>query len=67
MAGTISTLGYFLTIITKIAKVIGITKATMLPTNFPPDKESPIINNTPDMAKMIAINVCMEIFSFKKR
>ena len=66
-AGTISTDGNFLTIIIKTAKVIGIVKAAKFPDNSPGDKEFPTINNTPEIAKIIEINVIKLIFSFKKR
>ena len=66
-AGTISTLGNFLTIIIKIAKVIGILNAAKLPDISPGDKELPTINKTPDIAKMIDANVINEIVSFKNK
>ena len=66
-AGTISTDGNFLTIIIKTAKVIGIVKAAKFPDNSPGDKEFPTINNTPNIAKIIEIDVIKLIFSFKKK
>ena len=57
IAGTISTLGYFLTIVINTAKEIGITKATIFPKNPPVDNEFPIINKTPDIARIIEIKV----------
>ena len=66
-AGTISTDGNFLTIIIKTAKVIGIEKAAKFPDNSPGDNEFPTINNTPDIAKIIEIDVIKLIFSFKKK
>ena len=66
-AGTISTDGNFLTIIIKTANVIGIVKAAKFPDNSPEDNEFPTINNTPDNARIIDINVIKLIFSFKKK
>ena len=66
-AGTISTDGNFLTIIIKTAKVIGIVKAAKFPDNSPGDNEFQTINSTPDIAKIIEINVIKLIFSFKKK
>ena len=66
-AGTISTDGNFLTIIINTAKVIGIVKAAKFPDNSPEDKEFPTINNTPDIAKIIEINVIKLIFSLRKK
>ena len=69
-AGTISILGYFLTITTNIAKDIGIIKATILPKNCALDwidKELPKIIITPDIPKIIEISVIKSIFSFKKK
>ena len=66
-AGTISTVGYFLTIIIKTAKVIGIVKAAKFPDNSPGDNEFPTIIKTPDIAKINEINVIKLIFSFKKK
>jgi len=68
--GTISTFGYFLIIITNIAKEIGITNATIFPRNCSldwTDKELPTISKTPDMPKTIEIKVIKLIFSFKKK
>ena len=69
-AGTISTLGYFLTIITNTAKETGIINATKFPKNCSDvwiDKELPRINKTPDIPKIIEINVIELIFSLKKK
>ena len=69
-AGTISTLGYFLTIITNIAKDIGMTNATMFPVNCSLDwidRELPTISKTPDIPNIIEIKVIKLIFSFKKK
>ena len=66
-AGTISTVGNFLTIIIKIAKVIGIVKAARFPDNSPGVNEFPTINKTPDIAKIIDVNVIAEIFSLRKK
>ena len=66
-AGTISTVGYFLIIIIKIAKVIGIEKAERFPINSPGVKELPTIKKTPDIAKIIEIKVIWLIFSFRKK
>ena len=69
-AGTMSTVGYFLTITTNIAKDIGIINATIFPINCSLDwidKELPRINKTPDIPKTIAIKVIKLIFSFKKK
>ena len=66
-AGTISTFGNFLTIIIKIAKVIGILNATIFPSISPDDSELPTIKKTPVIAKIIEVKVIVEIFSFKKK
>ena len=66
-AGTMSTLGNFLTIIIKTANVIGIEKAAKFPDNSPGVKELPTINKTPDIAKIIDVKVSAVIFSFKKK
>ena len=66
-AGTMSTVGNFLTIIIKTAKVIGIVKAAKFPENSPGVKELPTINKTPVKAKIIEINVVRLIFSLKKK
>ena len=66
-AGTMSTFGNFLTIIIKIAKVIGILNATIFPNVSPDDSELPTIKKTPVIAKIIDIKVMIEIFSFKKK
>ena len=66
-AGTISTVGNFLTIIIKTANVIGMVKAARFPDNSPGVKELPTINKTPVIAKIIEVNVIAEIFSFKKK
>ena len=66
-AGTISTVGYFLTIIIKIAKVIGIVKAAKFPESSPGVNEFPTITKTPVIAKIIEAKVAALIFSFKKK
>ena len=66
-AGTISTVGYFLIIIIKIAKTIGIENAARFPDNSPGESEFPTINKTPVIAKKIEIKVVTLIFSFKKK
>ena len=65
-AGTISTEEFFLTIIIKIAKVIGIVKAAKFPESSPGVKELPTINKTPVIAKIIEVKVIILIFSFRK-
>ena len=65
-AGTMSTVGNFLTIIINIANVIGIVKAAKFPDSSPGDNEFPTIKKTPEIAKIIDVNVIAEIFSFKK-
>ena len=65
--GTISTLGYFLTTSINTAKDIGIEKAAKLPIVWPGERVFPTINIIPDMARIIEINVVLEIFSFKKK
>ena len=62
-----STVGNFLTIIIKIANVIGIVKAAKFPDNSPGVNELPTINNTPVIARIIEVKVIAEIFSFKKK
>ena len=66
-AGTMSTVGYFLTIIIKTAKVIGIVNAAKLPVNSPGVSEFPTITKTPVIAKIIDVKVTVLIFSFKKK
>ena len=66
-AGTMSTVGNFLTIIIKTANVIGILNAAKFPDISPGDKELPTINKTPVIAKKIEANVIDEIFSFKNK
>ncbi len=66
-AGTISTVGNFLTIIIKTAKVIGIVNAARFPESSPGVNEFPTINKTPDIAKIIDVNVIAEIFSLRKK
>mgnify|MGYP007081644083 CR=1 FL=1 len=66
-AGTISTCGYFLTIIIKIANVIGIVKAAKFPESSPGERELPTINNTPIIAKIIENKVMKLIFSLRKK
>jgi len=68
--GTMSTFGYFLTIIISTANEMGIMNATILPRNWLLDwidKELPIIRSTPDMPIIIEIKVIKLIFSFRKR
>ena len=65
-AGTISTVGYFLTIMIKTAKVIGIVNAARFPDNSPGVNEFPIITKTPVIAKINEVRVIAFIFSFKK-
>ena len=62
-----SIVGNFLTIIIKIAKVIGIVKAAKFPDNSPGVNELPTIINTPVIARIIEVKVIAEIFSFKKK
>ena len=66
-AGTMSTDGNFLTIIIRIAKVIGIVKAARFPDNSPGDNEFPTINKTPVIARQIEIKVIKFIFSLRKK
>ena len=66
-AGTMSTVGYFLIIIIKIAKTIGIENAARFPDNSPGVSEFPTINKTPVIAKIIEVKVVVLIFSFKKK
>ena len=66
-AGTISTVGNFLTIIINIANDIGIVNAAKFPDNSPGVNEFPTIKKTPVIAKTIEDNVIAEIFSFKKK
>ena len=66
-AGTMSTVGNFLTIIINTAKVIGIVNAAKFPDNSPGDSEFPTIKKTPEIAKIIEVNVITDIFSFKKK
>ena len=66
-AGTISIVGYFLTIIIKIANVIGIENAAKFPDISPGDKEFPTIIKTPTIAKIIENKVAEEIFSLRKK
>jgi len=69
-AGTISTLGYFLIIITNTAKDIGIINATIFPKNCSLDwidKELPSIIKTPDIPKIIETRVIKLIFSFNAK
>jgi len=63
--GTISTLGYFLTIIIRTAKDIGIIKAIKFPSIWPDVKESPSISVMPDIASIIDANVILEIVSLR--
>ena len=66
-AGTMSTVGNFLTIIINTANVIGIVKAARFPDSSPGVNEFPIITKTPVIAKTIEIKVIVLIFSFKKK
>ena len=66
-AGTISTVGNFLTIIINTANVIGIVKAARFPDNSPGVNEFPTITKTPVIAKTIEVKVIVLIFSFKKK
>ena len=61
-----STSGNFLTIIIKIAKEIGIMKATIFPVIWPGETEPPNIKRIPKIAIAIQLSVNFEIFSFKK-
>ena len=54
-AGTISTVGNFLTIIISTANVIGIVNAAKLPDSSPGESEFPTIKKTPEIAKTIAL------------
>ena len=66
-AGTISIVGYFLTITIKTANVIGIENAAKFPDISPGDKEFPTIIKTPIIAKIIENKVTKEIFSLRKK
>ena len=66
-AGTISTDGYFLTIIIKTANVMGIENAAKFPFISPGDKELPTMTRTPMIAKIIENRVIEEIFSLRKK
>ena len=66
-AGTISIVGYFLTIIIKTANVIGIENAAKFPDISPGDKEFPTIIKTHIIAKIIENKVTKEIFSLRKK
>ena len=69
-AGTISTFGDFLIIMTNITKEIGVKNATIFPINCSldwMDKELPSINKTPAMPIIIEMEVMILIFSFKKK
>ena len=65
--GTISTWGYLLTIKIRVAKVIGITKATIFPDICPLDRVFPSIKINPRIAKNIEAKVIFEIFYFQKK
>ena len=65
IAGTISKLEFFLTIITSTEKLIGITKAIRLPNKEPEDTESPTITVIPAIAKTIEIKLINETFSLR--
>ena len=65
--GTMSTFGYFLTIIIKTANELGIIKATIFPDNCPGDKELPTISIIPEIARIIEVKVNLDIFSFKNK
>jgi len=60
-----SSFGYFLIIITKIEKFIGIARAIKLPNNDPLEIESPTITPIPDMASTMEKKAINETFSFK--
>ncbi len=62
-AGTISTVGYFLTTKIKVANDIGIMKAAIFPDIWPGDKELPTIKSIPEIARIIEVRVIAEIFS----
>ena len=66
-SGNISTFGNFLTTSISTAKDKGITNATILPMVWPEVKLSPINIIIPENAKIIEINVIVEILSFKKK
>ena len=66
-AGTISTVGNFLTIIIKTANVMGIVKAAKFPERLPGFMSLPTIRITPDIASIIETKVIVEIFSFKNK
>ena len=53
--------GYFLIIIIKIAKTIGIENAARFPDNSPGVSEFPTINTTPVKAKIIEVKVVVLI------
>ena len=65
IAGIISKFGFFLTIITSVEKLIGITRATRLPNSVPEDIESPTIMPIPDIAKTIEKKPINETFSLR--
>ena len=65
IAGTKSKLEFFLTIITKMEKLMGIIKAIRLPNKVPDVIESPIIIMMPDIAKIIEIKLINETFSLR--
>ena len=62
-----STSGYFLIIIIKIANDTGIINAAIFPDICPGDKDPPTIKIIPEMASIIDIKVNFEIFSFKNK
>ena len=62
-----SNLGYFLIIITKIEKFIGIASATRFPNKDPEETESPTIITIPLMAKRIEKKAIKDTFSFKTK
>ena len=62
-----STLLFFLMIITKIAKLMGIASATIFPNKEPVEIESPTITIIPLIARNIEIEPINETFSLKKK
>ena len=56
---------FFLIIMTKIEKFIGIAKATKFPNKEPVEIESPIIIVMPVIANNIEIKAIKDTFSFK--
>ena len=62
-----STVGYFLIIKIKKAKEIGIINAAKFPDIWPGERDDPIINIIPVIAKMIEITVVLDIFSLRNK